>query len=428
MRASLVRLWLWVSLVVPGTSLLFAQEFEQAPIEYSKREPKNRVTKLIAEIKAGRTTLTAEPRTGYLRSLLAALEVPESSQMLVFSKTSLQRQRIAPDTPRALYFNDDTYVGFCQDGEVLELSVVDNELGSVFYTVDQDVHATDRFARHTDNCLICHGSSATKGVPGHVVRSVYSDADGLPILSSGTFRIDHTSPLKNRWGGWYVTGTHGKQTHLGNLVIRNKQDPEKADNSQGQNVTDLSKLFDTSCYLTPHSDIVALMVLEHQVDLHNYITQANFGTRQAVHYELSLNRELGKPLTERWDSTKSRIKSSCEPLVEYMFFCEEAPLTHKITGTSKFAAEFAQRGPRDSKGRSLRELDLETRMFKYPCSYLVYSESFATLPAEAKSYVFRRMREVLTAPEPEKKFQHLSDADRVAIREILHETLPGFAE
>ncbi len=403
-----------------------AQEFEREPIEYSKRSGENRVTQLMAEMHSGKKILKHEPRFGYLRSLLSELRVPESSQTLVFSKTSLQRQRISPATPRALYFSDDTYVGFCREGDVLEVSAMDKDLGAMFYTLDQTDDRSPRLIKQTDNCLICHGSSSTKGVPGLVVRSVYTDPAGFPILSSGTYRTDHTSPLSQRWGGWYVTGTHGNQKHLGNLVVRGKIEPEQVDNSTGQNVTDLSKHFDTSGYLTPHSDIVALMVLEHQADAHNYITQANFATRQALHYEQTLNRELGKPAAEQWDSTKSRIKSSCEPLVEYLLFCDESPLTHKIEGTSPFAAEFQERGPRDKKGRSLRDLDLTQRMFKYPCSYLVYSPGFSALPKEAKDYVFRRLRDVLTGQDPGDKFKHLSEADRKAIREILAETLPGF--
>jgi hypothetical protein len=352
--------------------------------------------------------------------------VPESSQTLVFSKTSLQRQRISPSTPRALYFSDDTYVGFCQNGDLLEISTVDNELGAVFYTLDQNPETPPRLMRQTDNCLICHSSSSTKGVPGHVVRSVYSDASGFPVLSSGTYRTDQTSPLPERWGGWYVTGTHGAQQHLGNLIVNGPSRPETIDNAAGQNLTDLSSRVNTHDYLTPHSDIVALMVMEHQTDAQNLITQANFGTHQALHYQQPLNRELGNPPGEMWDSTRSRIKSVCEPLVEYLLFCRETLLTDKIAGTSRFSEEFSELGPRDSKGRSLRDLDLTRRMFKYPCSYLIYSPGFAALPQEARDYVFRRMKEVLCGKDLSEKFSHLSPEDRQAIREILTDTLGGF--
>lgn len=402
----------------------FAQEFEQEPIRYSQAKPDNRVSRLIDSVAAGETKLKHEEHFGYLRSLLSALDVPTDSQMLVFSKTSLQRHRIAPRTPRALYFNDEVYIGFCQLGDVLEISAVDPQLGTVFYTLDQDPLLAPNFRRQTDNCLICHGSSQTKEIPGHVVRSVFADASGLPILSSGTYRIDHTSPIEKRWGGWYVTGTHGDQKHLGNLIVRGKFERDEVDNSKGQNQTGLDGLFDTSKYIQPTSDIVALMVLEHQGDAHNYLTRASFLTRQAMHHQESLNRELHEPVDRVWDSIKSRIRNAGEPLVEYLLFSGEAELTAPIHGTSGFAETFPQRGPRDSKGRSLRDFDLQTRLFKYPCSYLIYSPSFAALPPEVKSYVLRRLHEVLDGTDQTEKFSHLSVADRTAIREILEDTLP----
>jgi len=330
--------------------------------------------------------------------------------------------------PRALYFNDDVYVGYCQGGEVLEISAVDPQLGTVFYTLDQEIAVRPQIQRQTDNCLICHGSSMTKETPGQVLRSVFTAADGLPVLSAGTYRIDQTSPLEKRWGGWYVTGTHGDQKHLGNLIVRGRTDPDEIDNSADLNQTSLAGRFDTSAYLSPHSDIVALLVLEHQADAHNHLTRANHLTRQAVHYQQTLNRELGEPADRIWDSTKSRIKNAGEPLVEYLLFSGEAPLTARIQGTSAFAEEFARRGPRDSRGRSLRDFDLTRRIFKYPCSYLVYSPSFAGLPAEVRDYVLRRMWEVLSGQDQSAKFAHLAPTDRTAILEILLETLPDLPE
>lgn len=416
-------------LATTACSTAAAQDFEAAPIEYSKRTPTDRVSKLAADLKSGKLKLARERGFGYLRSLLAALDVPQSSQTLVFSKTSLQRNYIQARTPRAVYFNDETYIGYCVDGDVLEISTVDDELGAVFYTLAQeepDGDAPPALLRQTENCLICHASSATKNVPGHTLRSVYSDASGFPILSSGTYRTDQTSPFEHRWGGWYVTGTHGDLKHLGNYVHRGYGNPERADFSPGWNLTKLSPLLDTKPYLTPHSDIVAHLVLAHQTELHNRITHAGFATRQAMHYQTTLNRELGLPIGEPRESTTSRIKSACEPLVEYLFYCEEAPLTGKVTGTSGFAKEFVALGPRDKQGRSLRDFDLERRMFKYPLSFLVYSTSFQNLPKEAKKYVYDRMREILSGNDDSALFKHLTANDRRAIAEILAETLPDF--
>ncbi len=421
----LLRFLFGLALVVTAAPRVArSQEFEQEPIAYSRSQPANCVSQLEQRLVSGEANLTYDSSTGYLRSLLTQLEVPVSSQMLVFSKTSFQRHRIAPRTPRALYFNDDVYVGYCQGGDVLEVSASDPQLGAVFYTLDQDPDVRPTFHRQSDNCLICHGSSQTKDVPGHLVRSVFTDAGGLPVLSAGTFRIDHTSPLEKRWGGWYVTGTHGTQKHLGNLIVKGRTEPDEIDNSAGLNLTSLEDRLDPSAYLSPHSDLVALMVLEHQADGQNYLTRANFLTRQARHYQQALNREMGEPADHVWDSTRSRIQSACEPLVEYLLFSGEAPLKGEVRGTTPFADEFPKRGPRDAQGRSLRDFDLTRRMFRYPCSYLVYSPSFAALPKEARELVLRRMWEVLSGQDQKEKFAHLTTEDRQAVLEILRATLP----
>jgi hypothetical protein len=403
-------------------------DFDREPIRYSASNPNNIVSRLEERLQTGKARLTYEEHFGYLRSLLRELNVPQSSQMLVFSKTSFQRNRIAPKTPRALYFNDDVYIGFCQFGDVLEISAVDPQLGTVFYTLDQSSPDKPLFTRQGDNCLLCHGGSQTQGIPGHLVRSTFSDGQGFPILAAGTYRIDHTSPLRNRWGGWYVTGTHGKQTHLGNLIVRGKTVTEPVDNPAGMNLTGLDKRIDRSAYLTGHSDIVALMVLEHQTEGHNLLTRAAFQTRMALHQEAVLNRELGEPATHRWDSTNIRIRSAGDALVKYMLFCDEAALTEKIVGTSGFAEEFVRRGSRDARGHSLRDFDLERRLFKYPCSYLIYSPSFDALPAQMKEYVLRRIWDVLSGKDQSKEFAHLSAADRMAIREILVATRPDLPD
>jgi len=406
-----------------------SDEFEKEPIRYSQARPDNRVSRLQERIDAGQFRAVFDERMGYLPWLLDQLHVPRSSQVLVFSKTSLQRSRIAPKTPRALYFNDDVYVGYCQHGPMMEISAVDPKLGTVFYTLEQEAGDRPVFTRQGDTCLLCHASSQTRGMPGHLVRSTYPDASGLPILSAGTHRIDQTSPLERRWGGWYVTGTHGKMTHLGNLVVRDRRPPEQVENLGGLNVVNLKDRFDTSAYLTPHSDIVALMVLEHQAEMHNFIARAGIQTRLALHEEAELNRELGRAADYRSETTTRRIKNACDPLVKYMLCCNEAPLTDAIAGTSSFAQEFVQRGPRDGQGRSLRDLDVRTRLFKYPCSYLIYSPAFAALPAEAQDYTLHRLYDVLQGRAYSRDFDHLTGDDCRAIREILTATkkdLPAY--
>ncbi len=417
-----VVLVLWHACVAAGQD-----EFERPPISYSTATPDNCVSDLQARLDAGEFRLTYDARHGYLLDLLRGLQVPVDSQVLVFSKTSFQIRRISPRTPRAIYFNDDVYVGYCQSGDVIEVSVADPLLGAVFYTVDQDPGERPRFVRRVDDCLVCHSSSRTGGVPGHLVRSLYVDVTGSPILSSGSRIVDHTTPFSQRWGGWYVTGTHGRQTHLGNLIISGRRLTEPVDNSAGQNLTRLDTYIDVDRYLTPHSDLVALMVLEHQTLVHNRITKASYATRQALAYEEMMNRVLENPPGTRLESTTRRIQSAGDKLVEALLFVGEAPLTEPVRGTSGFAQRFAQAGPHDSKGRSLRDLDLRRRLLRYPCSYLIYSDAFERLPSQMHDYVWKRLGEILSGGDTSDKFAHLSAADRRAIREILSETKRGQA-
>ena len=401
---------------------------EREPINYKTAQAENAVTALQKRIRDGKTKLKFVDDHGYLPALLKELNVSPASQVLVFSKTSFQRDRITPKTPRAIYFNDDVYVGFCLRGDVLEFSAPDTKLGTAFYTLDQAPDDKPQFLRQKDNCLTCHASTATGGAPGHLVRSVYTDRDGMPVLSAGTFRTDHSSPFAERWGGWYVTGSHGKQTHMGNWVVQNKRDPASEGNANGQNVTELKSRFTVANYLTPHSDLVALMVFEHQTGAHNRIAQALVTTRQALHYQATLNKELNEPVDHKWESVTRRIESAGDALAKYLLFSGEAKLEGPVSGTSEFAKEFAARGPFDKQGRSLRQFDLKTRLFKYPCSYLVYSKAFTDLPAEVRAHTLKRMHEVLTGKDTSDAFAHLTATDRKAVLEILRETLPELPE
>lgn len=417
------RIAIVLGLVLTIAPVILAEDYFREPILYESAKVNNIVSRLQSKLDDGSVKPAYDGEFGYLPWLLRELNVSTKSQMLVYSKTSVQRNKISPETPRALYFNDDVYIGYCQNGDIVEISAVDPGLGAVFYTLDQRKEERPRFQRHSDSCLLCHGGSQTRQVPGHLVRSLFVDPKGLPILSAGSHRIDHTSPIEQRWGGWYATGKHGDQKHIGNLVIRTRRVPDNVDNSEGQNLTDLGDRFDKRRYLTPHSDIVALMVLEHQTEGQNLLTRANFTTQTALHLEQSLNREMKMPPDHRWDSTMARIKGACDPLVKYLLFCEEATWKGKIEGTSGFAEEFARGGRRDRQGRTLRELNLQGRLFRYPCSYLIESPQFDTLPPLAREYALLRILDVLTGKDTSPAFKHLSAEDRLAILQILRETV-----
>lgn len=412
-------------LIVLGLSLVlgscWADDLEREPILYSKSEPDNIISGLQERLRQGTAQLPYRDEDGYLRGVLAELQIPLSSQVLVFSKTSLQRGRISPKTPRAIYFNDDVYVGFCLHGHVMEISVADSMLGTVFYTIEQERRKQPVIQRQTDNCLVCHASSYNHGLPGHLVRSVFPDRQGEPQLASGSYRTDQTSKFSERWGGWYVTGTHGQQKHMGNQCYARNGDAVD-ESLQTQNVTDLSQHFTTGLYPTPHSDLIALMLLEHQTIMHNRLARALLETRQALYYQEDLNKAFTEKPGTLFDSTRRRLDSVADEVVKYMLFSQEAKLTEPVKGTSEFAREFSERGPFDKQGRSLRQLDLQTRLFKYPCSYLIYTRTFDDLPALIRDRILDKLLAVLDGKNTTPAFQHLTPADRQAIKEILVET------
>jgi hypothetical protein len=414
-------------LAMAGLGGSYVVPLDHNAIQYGSRPFDDPVAKLQQRVIAGQVKLEFAAGRGYLGSMLKALDVPVESQVLVFSKTSFQAPRIAPRLPRAIYFNDSVSVAWVRGGDVLEFAAVDPKQGLVFYTLDQREAAKPTFERR-DTCLQCHATGATLGVPGLVVRSVYPEPSGMPLFQAGGFVTDHRSPLKERWGGWYVSGKHGAQVHMGNAVVRDRDKPEKLETEGTQNVTDLRPLFDTAAYLTPHSDIVALMALEHQVRMTNLITRVGFEARMALHDNAAMNKALDRPEGEISESVTRRVNSAAEELVEYMLFTEEARLTEPIEGVSGFTESFGRGASRDPSGRSLRDLDLKTRLLRYPCSYLIYSEAFDKMPVIARDRVYRRLWEVLSAGDANPKFANLSKADREAILQILLATKKGLPD
>ena len=406
-----------ILIAIFGSSFLFGQgghaDFP-APLVGAPKDATDLhdpVTELVRRIDQGKVKLEFDEERGFLPSILRELHIPLSSQMLVFSKTSLQHKYINPQTPRAIFFNDNTYAGFVPDGSLMELSAVDPKRGAVFYTLDQSKGSKPRLVRNED-CVQCHATPATLGVPGHLVRSVFTRTDGAVAMRAKSFLTDHRSPIEDRWGGWYVTGTFERDLHMGNAFLRDADDPGNFDRKPGTEVKELGGRFHDDRYLSHHSDPVALMVLEHQAYLHNLLARLQYDAGQQSAEEFA---NLGA----------SPLAAQIEEVLRYMLFSDEAPLKGKISGSSKFASEFEVRGPRDSKGRSLRQFDLKTRMFRYPCSYLIYSDAMSALPKAVKQRLYRRLAEILSDRNP--GAWKPAPADRQAIAGILRDTHPEFA-
>ena len=419
------RLFLWGALPLSVVAAITAASaafdtyvsIDHPAIQYYKAPVDDPVYRLGKKIEAGEVKLHFNTNgLAWLPALLQALEINPDSQMLVFSKTSFQAPRIGPRFPRALFFNDTVAVGSVQNGEVFELVSQDPNLGTNFYTLDISNSSKPVFDRR-DVCLQCHMGPATTGVPGILTSTVFPSTDGTPAFKEGLVAIDHRTPISERWGGWYVTGLAGTQQHRGNSIA---PDPTRAgllDLRNSLNLTNLDKRFDTSRYLSPGSDIVALMTYEHQTHMTNLITRIGWDTRIAEH-DGKLKTEAGRAI----------LQQEIEQMVVYMLYANEAKIREPIQGSSSFSKTFPQRGPRDSKGRSLRDFDLKTRLFRYPLSYLIYDEPFEALPAYARTRIYQRLYEVLSGKDKSEEFSRLSAEDRKAVLEIVRETKKNLPE
>jgi hypothetical protein len=376
-------------------------------IAYFSQPTTDPVARLNAQLESGTASLAFDDASGYLRSILDGLDVPFQSQLLVFSKTSVQASRITPRNPRAIFFNDRVVVGYIPDAPLLEFAAQDPQQGIVFYTLDQS-RADKPLIERRDFCLSCHNASSTLEVPGMLVRSIVTTPTGTTVPRFGNYTSDHRSPFQERWGGWYVNGRHGRMVHLGNAMLLNRDRPEEMVTGEALNAESLKERFDSPHYLTPHSDIVALLVFEHQMRMMNLLTRIGWETRVA----------LGQ---SRRDLPAVIARAAAE-VVDYMLFVDEAPLPGPISGFSGFAERFSSRGPSDRQGRSLRHLDLSRRLLRYPCSYLIYSEAFDSLPDAAKDAIYRRLWQILSGGESDPKYTRLTAADRRAIVGILRDT------
>jgi hypothetical protein len=378
-------------------------------IGYYTQPTHDLVSELTGHIEDGTARVPFDEATGYLRPVLDALHVPVESQMLVMSKTGVQGLYTSPSSPRAIFFNDAVTVGYIRGAPLLELAVHDPRQGVVFYTVEQKPQPRPLFERRPA-CLSCHQNYSTLHVPGLLARSVFMAPDGLPLSQFGSYDADDRTPFRRRWGGWYVTGNDGSMRHIGNAVVTDKEKREIEVSDSTLHRIALASLFDGRGYLSADSDIAALMVFQHQGHMTNLITRIAWDARLAAY-------------DHRLDVAGGPLRDAINELVDYLLFVDEEPLTATIKGSTGFAATFAAQGPADGLGRSLRQLDLERRLLRYPCSYMVYSAAFRALPTEVRVAIYGRMWDILSGLDTNPKYARLSVSDRRAIVEILGATL-----
>ena len=401
-------------------------EYENAPISYSDTAPKDAAQTLERRLLAGKVKIDRRDAWSVLHGVMKEFGIPVESQVMVFSKTSKQNDRISPQTPRVVYFGDNAYVGYCLGGAI-EVSTIDPVLGPIFYLLDPYVADSEPLHFERDqSCLSCHGGPFSPDVPGVLVRSVFPGPEGHPIMSQGSTVVDTTTPFSDRWGGWYVTGRHGTSLHRGNVVATEKGDRCDIDFKAGANITDLSRFFDTTPYQRKQSDIVALMVLEHQTSTQNVLTKANQTSIRAMYMQRSLQKELGEKVEDQPTGTARRIIDHCaEDVVDALLFKDEATLPEGgIEGDPAFQSAFTRNAMPSSEGRSLKDFQLLNRLFKYRCSYMIYSLTFKSLTPPLKETVLANLWEALDGSDPEGRYAYLSISEKKNIQRILAETLP----
>ena len=415
-----------------GTALRYDTEYPL--IGYADKPTHNAVARLQDRMDRGEVQLKFVPGRGYLDSLLKALGIDPSSQTLVYSKTSLQIDLINATTPRAIYFNDDTYVAWIRDTNMIEMNTMDSALGPVFYTLsNRDTTTSARLDRETSRCLTCHDTFSMMGggVPRFLFMSSPVTLTGEPLTDEISKDTTDATPLSERWGGWYVTGVPNSLTHLGNLHVSGPAQPVQDLASlkvSGHTIDKLDSVFDTKPYLTDHSDVVALLIFEHQVYIENLVTRANYKGRTLVARENGGEAADALSWGQLPPKAQTIMKAMLEPLVKALLFVNATPLPTRIRGNSGFDRWFQSQGPRDTQGRSLRELDLNTRVFRYPLSYMIYSVGFEGLPKYAHEYIYHRLADILSGRDKTAPYSHIAPTDRATALQILTQTKPAFAE
>jgi hypothetical protein len=393
------------------------QDFKAPPHNYWSRPVKDRFSLLKEGLSSGAIPLDTGSEKGFVVSLLAALQVPVSSQMLVFSATSLQLPKISLRNPRALYFTDDLYVGWVPGGQI-EIVSIDPDLGGVFYIMDvpRRPGAPLNIERST-RCMNCHGATDTGFVPGLVLSSVIPGANGGSLTSFRQEALGHGVPLSERFGGWLVTGLGKLKEHRGNVTGRLSGD------DLSTTPVEFGSTFNVSRYPSTGSDLLPQLLHEHQAGFITLALEATYRCRVA------LDAGGGTVPSDR----VTEMETAAEALTQYLLFKAEVPLPEGgVAGEPAYLTDFAAINRQtDPAGRSLRDLELKTRLLRHRCSYMIYSPVFTGLPPDMKSRVYRHLAKAL-APAAEgtsgEAYEYLGTDEKTAIRDILKATLKDLPE
>ena len=405
-RVGLLRI---ISLIGTACAAEWEPDLDSEPHRYFQRTAVDRFSRRIPELAEGRLPLDRSSERAFLKSLLRALDIPESSQLLVFSNTSLQLSLINPDNPRALYFSDDLYLGYVPGGKI-EVATIDAELGAVFYIFDIPRSDSRVVVERARRCMNCHANEDTLKVPGLSVKSVAPGPGGGSLDTFHPGQSGHTQPLAERFGGWYVTGTGGFDGHWGNRMGRLYQGELSA------TPLEPGTRFSFERYPVATSDLLAHLLHEHQVGGVNRLIRAQYRFRELHHRNGGSVPQALPP----------DLETELADLLGYLLFAQEAPIPASgIPGNPAFREGFA-RNRKVVDGHSLKDLDLQTRLLRFRCSYLIHTPFFEGLDADLRRRILRDLDHALSPEKRNAASRHLSDSEAAVIRTILRATVPGF--
>lgn len=397
-----LSLLLALVLGVPTGMAVTHQDWDQPPHRYFERTPTDRFSRWKTRFEAGEVPLDRSSERAFLLGLLDALRIPVSSQLWVYSTTSLQLSRIGPSSPRAIYFTDDLSVGFIPGGRI-EILALDPDLGGVFYIFDIPRPGGPVVVERANRCMNCHAGEDTGFVPGWSVRSVVPAVGGGSLDAFRGGRTGHDIPLAERFGGWHVTGADGFTNHWGNrlgsmeggVVVPSPLPPRSR--------------FEPGRYATDTSDLVAHLVFEHQAGFVNRAVEAQYRVRTHLYTDVG-------GLT---DAHRAEVDAQALGLVRYLLFADEVPWPSGLRlGESPYCKAFEAAGTVPALGR-LRELDLERRLFRLQCSFMVGTPVFTGLMEPLRASVMRELASALDPSREHPASRHLPASEKSEIRLVL---------
>lgn len=392
-------------------------DFTLAPHLYGAAKKTDPMSRLMTRAASGEFDFGKEDGLPLLRKILTALDVPESSQILVFSRTSLQRELIEPGNPRAMYFNEETHVAWMPDGKV-EIISFDPAVGGIFFIEEPD-RAPDSPIRFTSQggCFGCHGGAATNYLPGPLARSTYTSSEGKRLGQlRGHNRMGHQVPFPDRWGGYFVTGAPSSLGHLGNVFATREGGVFKTGPAAGPTRIDLGEFFDAKKYLRPDSNVLPLSLFDHQIEAHNLIMECAYRWRH-LEYETVKNGGIVNP------ETREKTDRAFDKLVRYLLFADEASIAGAdLIVSADYQNDFRKDRKMDENGLSLKDFDLKTHLFSHRLSYMVYAQPFASAPAGMRTEIYGRLWNILAPEKAPAGYEYFVPGERAKIVSILKAT------